>query len=144
MQNKKKKILKIWGLWRFVRSLTIYMQTNVMLILEISKKNLSTVGGGGGGREGGHPLLLGRFAPSLWPPVKKSRAETITFEMSLPSSMFIAAHGRLTAAIPNCRSASGLAAGQSASQTPPTKTFPETRIFALELAPEPLFFTDMD
>ena len=35
----------------------------------------------------------------------------------------------------------GLAAGQSASQTRPTKSVPETPTFTLELAPEPRIFT---
>ena len=35
----------------------------------------------------------------------------------------------------------GLAAGQSASQTCPTKSVPETLIFTLELTPEPCIFT---
>ena len=38
-------------------------------------------------------------------------------------------------------SAQGVTAGQSASQTRPTKSVPETRIFTLELAPEPRIFT---
>ena len=59
----------------------------------------------------------------------------------------IAAHSRLTAASPNAKqsgsrhSAPGLAAGQSASQTRPTKSVPETPTFMLKLAPEPPIFS---